>query len=859
MKKALLTILLLAFSYLTSAFNPVVRNFTKDVYRGGTQTWDIVQGNGGVMYFANNSGVLEFDGRDWKQRRLNNFTSVRSLYYDRSEQSLYAGGTNELGRFRCSQGGVVYESLLDSLSISVTEIWNIEKDGAGDLVFEDKGARYVLRSGGLERSDIVPETSGDIFCTAENSSYYAEGTTSDGVYIHRREDGQTYHLTTRNGLQNNTVLSMCFDSCGGLWLGLDKGIDYVILSAPFFRLFGNPDNFGTGYASVFYDSHLYVGTNIGVFRIATSKLAGAYRDTDFEPVQGIHGQVWDLRILDGRLFCSHDKGIYIIEGKRAVRHIALNGCWKLEPLDGEMPLRHMLGCTYEHFFVLGKQNGEWRFEGYLDGFDEAGKSFFRDVDSRIWFGHHVKGLYRLTLSPDSQHVYRADHYGTAEGFPSERGIYPEQYRGGIIFTTEDGFYRFEGGQALPVDELNSLFSEGSRNSLMVYESPDRSVKYFWSGGVQAIEYPLRDGRRELDSLTLGYLSGLRPLGFENTLWLGDGFLLVNTEDGFDVLDSGNLRSGRNRNEVFIKEVRLVNEDRTVFCSRGASEPTPLKLNYRQNTLEFSFVEPAFTEDGAVEYSCILNGYDKAYSPVSLSGSKEYSDLPPGHYTFTVRAYNRHFGGAWTEASQEIVISKPWFQKWWAVLFYVLAGILALYGVNKSVEASAERRAEKIAVLKAEEMQKAQMKREFEIKAEDLAASTMNLQRKNELLQKISGEVDRSIESIRSGEDPHTQLQRLRSLTEMIRSNIEHDTDWKKFQTNFDLVYDDFLKRLETQYPQLSVCDKKICAYLKMDLSSKEMAPLLGMTVRSVEMTRYRLRQKLGLSREDNLGDFLQRF
>ena len=104
MKKALLTILLLALSYLTSAFNPVVRNFTKDVYRGGTQTWDIVQGNGGVMYFANNSGVLEFDGRDWKQRRLNNFTSVRSLYYDRSEQSLYAGGTNELGRFRCPPG-----------------------------------------------------------------------------------------------------------------------------------------------------------------------------------------------------------------------------------------------------------------------------------------------------------------------------------------------------------------------------------------------------------------------------------------------------------------------------------------------------------------------------------------------------------------------------------------------------------------------------------------------------------------------------------------------------------------------------------------------------------------------------------
>ena len=51
----------------------------------------------------------------------------------------------------------------------------------------------------------------------------------------------------------------------------------------------------------------------------------------------------------------------------------------------------------------------------------------------------------------------------------------------------------------------------------------------------------------------------------------------------------------------------------------------------------------------------------------------------------------------------------------------------------------------------------------------------------------------------------------------------------------------------------------MCAYLKMDLSSKEIAPLLNLTVRSVEMTRYRLRKKLGLNREDNLTEFLQNF
>ena len=73
------------------------------------------------------------------------------------------------------------------------------------------------------------------------------------------------------------------------------------------------------------------------------------------------------------------------------------------------------------------------------------------------------------------------------------------------------------------------------------------------------------------------------------------------------------------------------------------------------------------------------------------------------------------------------------------------------------------------------------------------------------------------------------------------------------------MYVDFLKKLEDAHPGLSTTDKKLCAYLKMGLSSKEIAPLLNITVRSVEMNRYRVRKKLGLGREDNLMDYLGRF
>jgi FixJ family two-component response regulator len=65
--------------------------------------------------------------------------------------------------------------------------------------------------------------------------------------------------------------------------------------------------------------------------------------------------------------------------------------------------------------------------------------------------------------------------------------------------------------------------------------------------------------------------------------------------------------------------------------------------------------------------------------------------------------------------------------------------------------------------------------------------------------------------------------------------------------------------LSEKFPNLTISDKKLCAYLKMDLSSKDIAPLLNMSFRSVEMSRYRLRKKMELERDVNLSDFLQNF
>ena len=149
--------------------------------------------------------------------------------------------------------------------------------------------------------------------------------------------------------------------------------------------------------------------------------------------------------------------------------------------------------------------------------------------------------------------------------------------------------------------------------------------------------------------------------------------------------------------------------------------------------------------------------------------------------------------------------------------------------------------------------------ELRHKSQELASSTMNLIRKNEILLEVNQKLDKISSDIESKTESVTVLKRLQKMQEEIKKNIENDNNWKRFEENFDMVYENYLKRLGENFPNLTISDKKLCAYLKMGLSSKDIAPLLNMSFRSVEMSRHRLRKKLELNRDINLTEFLQNF
>ena len=890
---------------------PPVRNFSRETIGGGAQNWGIAQDASGVMFFANNGGLLEFDSRTWTIHRSENASSVRSVLFDAASSTIYYGASDELGMLREEESRITRCTIPEASGISGGEIWDIHTFGE-DILFRDAGHFYRRSPSGsihkinadgriscsakiggailaaiqgkgvfsydgvymtiLPGTDIlkdynvraiveagpdvilVTESNGlfryadlsvfpvpllgnnfpqDIFCAAASDHYFAAGTISEGVYIRNLLTGEILHLDSESGLQKNTVLSLAFDRDGNLWAGLDNGIDCICLNAPDWHIFGPGDNYGTGYASATFGGRHYFGTNQGLFRSEGSGI---------KPYAGIRWQVWSLDKIDNTLFCSHDKGLDIFYSDGRESRINLNGCWKTEQL-----LRHpdaILGCTYDGLFILKKVAGKWQEIIPLEGFDLASKAFEEDYDGRIWLSHHIRGLYRITLSDDLSGIENVESFSTAEGFPTMRNNYPNEYGDALVFSTEGGYFRFDNisGRAQPIDELNGLFTAVPIAAKVVRLTD--SLEFFSSGALQTLHYRTKSGSWVTDSLSVRHLAGKRPLGFEWTEYIPGEGLLVNTEDGFSLISMQRLaqQSSTANPDVFIHSVRMRAEgrDSVLYASHRPASGKSLTVPYKTSSLTFSFICPNYRSDGAIRYSCCMEGFEKNWTQTGTVHSKEYTRLPDGDYTFRVRAVDTGTGKE-SETAIKVRVKTPWYKTPLAILLYLLLTAALVAAIIRIITVLSNRRAEAITREKEEAFR--------------LAATTSNLIRKNEILTSI----DADLENLREFVSPGEGRAALRKIRSDIRENITHDNDWETFQTHFDVAYNNFLSRLGKRFPVLTSSDKQLCAYLKMGLSSKEIAPLMNLTYRSVEMTRYRLRKKLMLSREENLVKFLQNF
>src|SRR5690606_32693908 len=186
---------------------PNIRNYTKTEYRSGTQNWDIDHDANGNMYFANNNGLLQFDGSTWRTYGIPSSKNIRSVKVDSNSGRIYVGGYNEFGYFRSDEMGILqYRSLMSEIREerygNTDFFWKIHLLGE-EVIFQSFNAAYILKDGEIR---VLPAQEGRFqFSFLVGDKVYFQHT-SKGVLEYR--DGSFTPLDGGTALNNYEIWGM---------------------------------------------------------------------------------------------------------------------------------------------------------------------------------------------------------------------------------------------------------------------------------------------------------------------------------------------------------------------------------------------------------------------------------------------------------------------------------------------------------------------------------------------------------------------------------------------------------------------------------------------------------------------------
>ena len=738
------------------------------------------------------------------------------------------------------------ELIIGSNQIPSTLIVNLFNSSKGLLILTADNGFYLLNSSGdvskVPSSLDVIQNNLSIFSAIQLSDLsFAIGTVGQGLFL-LDSDLKTYKIINKSkGLANNTILSLYEDSNSNIWLGLDNGITVINNNSPFSVYNDNNGVLGTVYATKLYNDILYIGTNQGLFY-------KKYNSNDsFKFIENTNGQVWSLIEIDGTLFCGHNNGTYIVKDANVVKIRETSGSWTFRKLSNDSS--DILEGSYYGLKVLSKQNNSWIVKNNVSGFDISSRFFEISNNGKIIVSHGYNGVYKLSVSSDFKNIidYELDSIAVKGGNTSL-----SKFDNNIYYNYEKGMLKYNSlTNNFSKDTLLSNLS--SKNLLYGIIRNDFDGK-LWLFSENNIHYVYRDlvtGKKKVSSI-VSSLEQRRTV-FENISKIDKSKYLLGTNNGYISLDLDNYKLSPPEVNINKIEAFKLSQDPV-----AVSKNEFVQLEYNSNNLRFYANVSNYQKFQPITFEYFLDGYISKWVSISEVPFIEFNNLKPGDYEFKIRA---KIGNLYSSNSDSFLftVERPWYFSNFMIANYFLVFLIIFFLFNKSYEKYYRDKEQKIIRINQNKLELVEVERkqalmavennklqnDIESKNRELAISTMSMIKKNQFLSKIKSDLKKS----ESGD-------KIFSVIKMIDRNLNNKDDWKFFEEAFNNADKDFLKKVKSTHPSLTNNDLRLCAYLRLNLSSKDIAPLLNISLSSVEIKRYRLRKKMQLTHNEGLTDHL---
>lgn len=935
---------------------PDVINYYKGTYNAGLQNWDIKQDKNGIIYIANNEGLLSFDGRYWKLYPLPNKTIVRSIEIG-ADNRIYVGGQDELGFYAPSiNGKLEYNSLTQLIpddDKSFGDVWDIvsfkkdiffrtaskifkitneavsvynapgewlfmgvcngrlfsqdTKDGI--LTYENKVWAQLSTVNKLPANDpitailplqkdgiIITTLKSGLFTLADkvfskinsaassifekeriysaitiNADWIALATNNGGIYITDTKGNLIQSFSKNEGVQNNNVLSIFLDKQSNLWLGLNNGIDCIAYNSAIKHITPHLQD-GSGYAAIVHKNFLYTGTSAGLFSVPLQQNTDiSFSKGLFSPVSNSSGQVWGLSEINGKLLMGHHEGAFHINENTARRISATPGFWNFTSMSSVYPSARTVAGNYKGLTFLNYNNEAFSVAENIPAFNESSRFVALDKYNNIWVSHPYHGVYRIMAAKDGR--YTTQLYTSKNGLPSTLNNHVYKIKNEVVVATEKGIFLYN--QTKDIFEPAEYYQKilGSQSLRYLREDTEGNIWFIHEKNLGVADM---SGKKP-EIIYLPELNNKTLSGFEFIYPLNANNIFVGGEKGFFHINYEKYKKNMPALQVQIRTVRIVDEKDSLLFGGYFSEVNEKQIQVKEKipsiknnwkTIHFEYSSPMFGQQTNLEYSYNLKGFDDNWAAWSNKSEKEYTNLPHGTYTFQIKVRN-NLGNESAPVAYRFKILPPWYLTKLAYFIYFLLHCLALYLVVKwqrnkfkNQRAKYEDEQKKLQYLHQLEIDKAanelvrlrneKLQAEIDFKNAELATSAMHLVQKGELLTKVKSELNRLMKIL----DNDKAINELKKMIKVLSEDDKMDKDWEHFAQHFDKVHRDFVVVLKEKHSTVTGNELKLSAYLRMNLSTKEIAQLMNISVRGIEISRYRLRKKLGISSEVNLFDYL---
>ncbi|WP_053978186.1 helix-turn-helix and ligand-binding sensor domain-containing protein [Mangrovimonas xylaniphaga] len=669
------------------------------------------------------------------------------------------------------------------------------------------------------------------------------GTIQDGVYMTNDKGNVLFHINKENGLENNTILRQHVDMEQMLWLGLDNGLASVDLSSHNYFFNDVSGRLGSVYDVINYQNVIYIGSNTGLFYLDSQN--------KLQFIEGSQGQVWNLEEVDGELFCGHNDGTYIVENKQLFPVSTFTGGYTIKKVP-EAEDTYVQG-SYTGLIRYHKKSGEWQVK-HLGRTTMPIRFLVFEDEHTAWAAHAYKGLYKVKFDNGYDTITSIENYD-GKGIWSNFNVRVYKIKNDICFKTNEGWQKYEPilDSIVPYKLLNENF--GRESYVISEDDVDKVVLKTKNDVIRFVSFEDDEGDMFLSS---SYFKNRLIVGNENISKITDSTYALNLNDGFMLIDDA-LDMSR---ELTLPQVESIEIDKEPV---GMDVSGPIEIEF-DKSLAIAVSSPK-SENHFFEYSFLNLDSSKWYRMDSRK--LELSNLSNGNYQLGIRASN-----AFQEHSPmrvlEVYILPPWYKDTmgfvlYALLIAALLVIIYLYHRHKIekeqrlLQLKFEKEQEELLRKKTLENEKEivhlkneSLQNELKLKSKQLANTAMALVKKNETLQEIKKELSKSQESF-------DNYYAYKKIVKKVDNSIEHKDEWKIFEYNFNQVHEEFFNGLKSKFPKLTHKDLKLSAYIKMNLTNKEIAPLMNISVRGVETHRYRLKKKFDLENDTSLTDFLHNF